>query len=115
MPLAVVPVGSTGFPASSVDRQPPITSKFSSVNPNGSITEWQLLHVGLVRCWASLSRIVFGAAPGWVSSAVFTPGGGGGMGRPKILFRSHLPRSTGEVRSGYDVVTKMAPCANNPP
>ena len=40
-----------------------------------------------------------------------TPGGGGGTGKPKILFSSHLPRSTGDVRSGYDVVASSAPCA----
>ena len=38
-------------------RHPPITSKFSSANPSGSITEWQLLHVGFCRCCASRSRI----------------------------------------------------------
>ena len=37
------------------------------------------------------------------------------MGKPKILFSSHLPRSTGDVRSGYDVVASSAPCASNPP
>jgi len=29
-----------------------------------------------------------------------TPGGGGGIGKPNILFNSHLPRRTGDVRSG---------------
>ena len=44
-----------------------------------------------------------------------TPGGGGGTGTPKMLFSSHLPRSTGDVRSGYDVVASSAPCASRPP
>ena len=44
---------------------------------------------------------VSGAAPGLASvNVVSTPGGGGGIGSPKMLFNSHLPRSTGEVRSG---------------
>jgi len=38
-PLVVVPRASTGFPDSSIERQPPITSKFSSANPRGSIAE----------------------------------------------------------------------------
>ena len=33
----------------------------------------------------------------WVLSV---GGGGGGTGKPKILFISHLPRKTGDVRSG---------------
>ena len=45
---------------------------------------------------------------------VSTPGGGGGTGKPKILFSSHLPRSTGDVRSGYDVVASSAPSCQQP-
>src|SRR5262249_45695738 len=96
-------------------RHAPIASKFSSANPSGSITEWQLLQEGLVRCCANLSRIDAGAAPGLVSSVVFTPGGGGGIVSPKILLNSHFPRSTGDVRSGYEVVPSNAPSANKPP
>ena len=81
-------------------RHPPIASKFSSANPSGSIAEWQPLHDGFCRCWANLSRMVAGGAPGFCSMLVSTPGGGGGIGMPKILFSSHLPRSTGDVRSG---------------
>src|SRR5262249_57707708 len=94
--------------------QPPITSKFSRVKPSGSITEWQLLHAGFFRCAASRSRIDAGAAPGLSVRFVSTPGGGGGTGRPKMLFSSHLPRSTGDVRSGYDVVANSAPRATRP-
>ena len=93
-----------------------MTSKFSSANPSGSITEWQLLHDGFCRCCASRSRIDVGAAPGLFSVRfVSTPGGGGGTGKPKMLFSSHLPRRTGDVRSGYDVVASSAPCASSPP
>ena len=75
----MVPLASTGLPDSSTVRQPPMLSKFSSVKPNGSIIEWQLLQVGFVRCCDSFSRIVLGAAPG-LSAARFvsTPAGGGG-------------------------------------
>ena len=34
----VVPTASTGLPDSSIVRQPPIASKFSSAKPGGSIT-----------------------------------------------------------------------------
>ena len=59
--------------------------------------------------------MVGGTAPGLASGRlVSTPGGGGGTGKPKMLFSSHLPRSTGDVRSGYDVVASSAPCAEQP-
>ena len=48
-------------------------------SPGGSITAWQLPHIGLVRCWASRSRIVGGTLPGLTSvRLVLTSGGGGG-------------------------------------
>src|SRR5262249_39618100 len=96
-------------------RQPPITSKFSNVNPNGSMPEGQALQVVLVRCCAGFSRIVLGMAPGLSVRFVSTPAGGGGTGRPKILLSRNFPRRTGDVRSGYDVVANSAPCASNPP
>src|SRR5262252_9220050 len=102
-PLVVVPRASTELPDSSTERQPPMTSKFSSANPSGSIVEWQALQDGFVRCSARRSRIDAGRAPGLSVRFVSTPGGGGGTGRPKMLFSSHFPRSTGDVRSGYDV------------
>ena len=43
-----------------------------------------------------------------------TFGGGGGGGIPSTFSRIHLPRSTGEVRSGYDVTVRMLPCPSNP-
>ena len=36
---SVEPLASTRLPASSTSRHPPMTSKFSSANPSGSITE----------------------------------------------------------------------------
>ena len=70
-------------------------------SPSGSCCKWDS-----VRCCASRSRIVGGSAPGFVSSVALTPGGGGGIGNPKILFSSHLPRTTGDVRLGYDVMAR---------
>src|SRR5216117_3411541 len=60
-------------------------------------------------------RIEAGAAPGLSFRFVSTPGGGGGTGRPKMLFSIHFPRRTGDVRSGYDVVASSAPSASRPP
>src|SRR5262249_61167464 len=108
-PLPAVPVASTFRPDSSTVRHAPITSKFSTAKPSGSIVEWQLLQDGFLRCSASRSRIDAGRAPGLSLRLVSTPGGGGGTGRPKMLFSSHLPRSTGDVRSGYEVVASSAP------
>ena len=59
--------------------------------------------------------MVAGTSPGVSSRSVLTPAGGAGTGNPKMLSTSHLPRSTGEVRSGYDVVASSAPAASNPP
>ena len=42
---------------------------------------------------------------------VSTPGGGGGEGSPRLLFSRNLPRNTGEVRAGYDVVASSDPLA----
>ena len=112
----MAPALSIGRPCSSTSRQPPITSKFSRANPSGSITAWQLAQVGLRRWRASRSRIVAGTSPGVVvSRSVSTPAGGAGTGAPKMLSASHFPRSTGEVRSGYDVVASSAPAASSPP
>src|SRR4029450_10269431 len=110
-PLTSVAVASTGFPDSSVDRQAPMGAKFSRANPGVSMAEWHVEHTALVRCLASRSRMVGGNAPPvGSSSVVFTPGGGGGGGVPNMLSSSHLPRSTGDVRFGYEVVARIDPC-----
>ena len=64
---------------------------------------------GSLRCCASLSRIPFGVCPVFTSVRVGTLGGGDGGGVPNILSKSHLPRSTGEVRPGYEVTVSKAP------
>ena len=43
-----------------------------------------------------------------------TFGGGGGGGVPRRFSRIHLPRTTGDVRSGYDVTVRMLPCPSSP-
>ena len=49
------------------------------------------------------------------ASARGTFGGGGGGGVPRRFSRIHLPRTTGEVRSGYEVTVRMLPCPSSPP
>src|SRR4030095_15659946 len=116
VPLTSVAVASTGFPDSSVVRHDPMASKFSSANPGGSMAEWHVEHTALVRCFASRSRMVGGNAPPVGSSGGgLTPGGGGGGGGANMLWSGHLPRSTGDVRFGYEVVASIAPCASSPP
>ena len=44
-----------------------------------------------------------------------TIGGGSGGGVPRMLFRIHLPRSTGDVRIACDVKVRMLPCPSSPP
>ena len=51
----------------------------------------------------------------WSASARRTFGGGGGGGVPRMFSRIHLPRTTGEVRSGYDVTVRMLPWPSSPP
>ena len=51
-------------------------------------------------------------APSWSDG---TSGGGGGGGAPRMLSSSHRPRSTGDVRLGYDVTVRMLPCPSSPP
>ena len=42
-------------------------------------------------------------------------GGGGGGGVPRMLLSTHLPRSTGDVRFGYDVTVSRLPWPKMPP
>ena len=48
-------------------------------------------------------------------SSAGTFGGGGGGGVPRMFSSSHLPRSTGDVRFGYDVTVRMLPWPSRPP
>ena len=93
-------------------RQRPIPSKFSSESPIGSISLWQLAHVGLRRCSSIRSRIERAFAG--VSSSGGTFAGASGGGVPRILVSTYLPRSTGEVRLFCDVSARMLPCPSSP-
>ena len=70
---------------------------------------WQLAHAGSARCCTIRSRIdnTPPASPVGFSSGTF--GGGGGGEAPRMFSRIHLPRTTGEVRSGWDVTVRMLP------
>ena len=48
------------------------------------------------------------------SSSGGTFGGGGGGGVPSMFSSIHLPRSTGDVRSAYDVTVRMLPWPSRP-
>src|SRR5579871_1240620 len=113
-PSGSLPDASIGLYDSSTVRHRPMASKFSNAKPVGSIMLWHELHAGLERCCASRSRTVLTLA--WVrwSLRAGTFGGGSGGGVPKILFRTHLPRITGEVRIAGEVIVKMLPCPSRP-
>ena len=61
-----------------------------------------LAHRALAPCRASFSG----------SAGTF--GGGGGGGVPSMFSSIHLPRSTGDVRFGYDVTVRMLPWPSSP-
>ena len=71
--------------------------------------EWQLAHTGFARCCTMRSRIDSTLPSGVRSGSWGTSGGGGGGGDPSTFSRIHLPRWTGDVRSGYDVTVRMPP------
>ena len=109
------PTGRPRRPVPST-RHSPTPSKFSSAKPSGSITRWQVAHVGvravLLRCRARsdcgfLAGLVVRAARARSAAAR-----GGGV--PRMFSRIHLPRSTGDVRFGYDVTVRMLPWPSRP-
>src|SRR4029434_3459598 len=60
------------------------------------------------------SRNDFGAAFFFLSRLTSTPGGGSGGLTPRNVSRNHLPRATGEVRAGADVMVTRAPFPRAP-
>jgi len=86
-------------------------SKFSSENPIGSIMLWHCVQSCRTRCVSIFCRIVgslaFGSAARGGSGG--TSGGGSGGLMPRMLVMIHLPRTTGEVRSGFELVTRYEP------
>ena len=109
VPSGIAPDASIGAPDSSSVRHLPTPSKFSSAKPSGSIMAWQLAQTAFWRCSAIRSRI----ERGWVAKlfgfSSGTLGSGGGGGAPRRFSRIHLPRTTGDVRSAYDVTVSMLP------
>ena len=97
-----------------VSRHRPIASKGSSARPSGSMRAWQEAHAALLRCFSSCSRRETDL-PRSFSSRAGTSGGGGGGGAPRRFSRIHLPRSTGEVRLGYDETVRTLACRQTPP
>src|SRR3954467_302700 len=109
VPSGIAPDASIGPPDSSSVRHLPTASKFSSASPSGSIIAWQPAHGGLGRCSTPRSRTerTFVAKLGGLSGG--TPAGGDGGGAPSRFSRIHFPRTTGDVRSGYDVTVRILP------
>src|SRR6185295_7401098 len=119
-PLIATPLGNTvlasigAFAWLSTVRQAPRASKFSRANPVGSITPWHILQDALSRCCSSRALTVFGCSPAFWERSVAVSGGGGGGGVPISLSRTHAPRSTGEVRSAYEVRISTAALPSRP-
>ena len=92
-----------GLP-SSVVRQLPIASKFSSENPIGSMILWQLAHGSFVRCISICWRMVgldAAVQVRWLAEAAAdTFGGGGGGSTPRKTCITVLPRCTGGSAAG---------------
>ena len=101
-------------PASVALRQRPSASNCSSEKPSGSIRTWQVAQAGFLRC-ASICSRWFSTRPGDACSSEGTSGGGGGGGDPSTVSRSQRPRSTGDVRFGYDVAVSTLACPSSPP
>ena len=114
VPSGRTPDASIGLNDSSTTRQRPMASKFSSAKPAGSIIAWQAAQAGLSRCACIRSRSVAVLACVLRSTSAGTFGGGSGGGVPRMLFRIHLPRSTGEVRMAWDVSVRMLPWPSSP-
>ena len=114
VPSGSVPDASIAVPPGMCERQRPTASKFSSANPSGSITRWQLAQTGFARCCAIRSRIASTLSAPSAGSSSGTFGGGGGGGVPSTFSSTHFPRPTGEVRSGYEVTVRMLPWPSKP-
>ena len=91
-------------------------SKFSSAKPIGSISRWHCVQSERTRCssifWRIVGSFAFGSAGRGGSGG--TSGGGFGGLMPSTLPMIHLPRVTGDVRSGFDVVARNAPLPSSP-
>ena len=81
----------------------------------GSITPWHLLQLGSARCCSRRARIVFGFSPGVASKIGLDARRRRRRRRAHAACSStHAPRSTGDVRSPYDVRSSTAPLPSRP-
>ena len=64
--------------------------------------------------WRIVGSFVLPAASFVFGLSGGTSGGGSGGLMPRTLVMIHLPRVTGEVRSGFDVVVRNAPLPSSP-
>ena len=55
------------------------------------------------------------SVPILASLSAGTLSGGGGGAAPSRFSSTHLPRTGGEVRVGYDETVRIAPCVRTPP
>src|SRR6266849_5396756 len=122
-PLTLVPShiseeASIGTPPSPpcLVRHLASASKFSSANPMGSISLWQLAHGSCLRCSVICSRNVrIFSGPPLVSSSGGTFGGGSGGGVPRMFSSTHTPRLTGEVlKFCVHVIERKLPLPSRP-
>ena len=95
----------------------PTTSKFSSARPSGSITRWHDWHAGFgavrLHALAHREQAAIRAPP----SSPRNPArraAAAAAAVPNSTSSTHLPRSTGEVRSATDVIVRMLPWPNRP-
>ena len=109
------PDASIGVLPSSRVRSVPTASNCSSAKPSGSICAWHVAHAGFCRCASSRSRTDCRWPSAPLSLSAGTSGGGGGGGVPRMFSSSHLPRRTGDVRFGYEVIVSTLPWASRPP
>ncbi len=87
------------WPASVV-RHCPMASKFSRLNPSGSMRAWQLAQVGLARCISSISRTENGLPSLLLVSSAGTLGGGAGRRRGQDIFQQPLAADGGRSARG---------------
>ncbi len=76
---------------------------------------WHEKQTGFSRCFAMMSRTVFGFGP--LTSLSGNGGtffGGCVGGAPAMYSRMNEPRSTGEVRFGYAAAMSIAPLPSSP-
>ena len=100
-------------PRDSASRQPPITSKFSSAKPGGSIRAWHDAQLASDRCLASCWRI--DVAPRVSGSNAGMSAGGGSGGSPSNRLMTHAPRSTGDEKVPLAVTLSTLAWVSTPP